>query len=399
MAQPLFRRCFRLMYTVRKFDLPCSKKIVVQNQGCSYSSKRPDKTDDLPLLFPQRVKNVRTRRTEPLASLRSLTPRHDSRKKERQQRRIESSRFLEEMRLVDEDVFTDSLAVENSVNTLGNPVELKENYMRALISTSKKIRFKTIEKKFFKKRKSLNLLTWRAKEQIRFLNRGDPETWTVQALADSFPVSEESIVKILKSRVRLHRTEDIQRHDSDIQRNWSGILESFEDEDEAVSKMLYLGFFSSDNESLILNANGRLDLPFPMKKNDGVKGPFSDIVKDCWAESSVSDKSKQTGFITGGEMKTLSEVLTEVSEFFANGSFTPPRHWAAKPDVGNSAEDFMQQPGGHKPDSNVKIPNKLCVKGLSSQDSSKRKHLKQGIVYQDGNSIYNEDGEFLYRIP
>lgn len=43
-----------------------------------------------------------------------------------------------------------------------------------------------------------NLLTWAARAQIKYLNESDPENWTPKILAQSFPVTEDTILKILR---------------------------------------------------------------------------------------------------------------------------------------------------------------------------------------------------------
>lgn len=52
---------------------------------------------------------------------------------------------------------------------------------------------KIIEKKYFKKPKEPNLLTWTAKEQLKYLNSMDPGLWTPEKLAESFPISVEGV--------------------------------------------------------------------------------------------------------------------------------------------------------------------------------------------------------------
>ena len=84
----------------------------------------------------------------------------------------------------------------------------------------KKIMHKMIERKYYKKPQEVCLLTWDAKEQIRFLNNEYPDEWTVDRLAESFPTSREGIIKILKSRFQPKSLAEIVKHDERVHRNW-----------------------------------------------------------------------------------------------------------------------------------------------------------------------------------
>lgn len=70
-----------------------------------------------------------------------------------------------------------------------------------------------------------NLLTWKAKEQIFQLRQSDPETWTPEQLAESFPISIEGVKRLLKSKWPPAPTGDdeeevIRRHDDEVRRRW-----------------------------------------------------------------------------------------------------------------------------------------------------------------------------------
>lgn len=56
------------------------------------------------------------------------------------------------------------------------------------------LRHRIVKDKYFKENMP-NLLTWSEKEQIRHLAATEPDEWTPQKLAESFPVTEQ-IVKV-----------------------------------------------------------------------------------------------------------------------------------------------------------------------------------------------------------
>ncbi|XP_076105097.1 uncharacterized protein LOC143073434 isoform X2 [Mytilus galloprovincialis] len=76
-----------------------------------------------------------------------------------------------------------------------------------------KLKKKIIERKYFKKTPEKNVLTWQAKEQMRYLNQEYPEEWTVDKLIESFPVSREGVIGILKSTYIPSDEREIRKHD------------------------------------------------------------------------------------------------------------------------------------------------------------------------------------------
>lgn len=50
---------------------------------------------------------------------------------------------------------------------------------------------KNIERKHFKPEQESNLMTWAAKEQLRYLYKEYPNEWPVERLAKAFPISVE----------------------------------------------------------------------------------------------------------------------------------------------------------------------------------------------------------------
>jgi len=57
------------------------------------------------------------------------------------------------------------------------------------------------------------VLTWSAKEQIRYLNAEYPDEWTPERLADSFPVSVDGVRRILRSTFVPRTSKEIDNHD------------------------------------------------------------------------------------------------------------------------------------------------------------------------------------------
>lgn len=161
-----------------------------------------------------------------------------------------------------------------------------------------------IKKKMFKKPNE-KLLTWAAKEQIRFLNSEYPEEWPVDRLAESFPVSRDSIISILKSRYIPRNDAEIIRHDERVHKHWQMLKKLGKENgkgdggpiDPALNYLL-----ESKKMKLLLHAGGHQSLPMPKQFRTQVRlaglenkiikpGPFSKIVLSY--EQKVAEKSEK----------------------------------------------------------------------------------------------------------
>lgn len=81
-----------------------------------------------------------------------------------------------------------------------------------------KFRREKLYRKHFKdlQPQEVSLLTYAEKENIRYLHESNPDHWTPEKLAESFPISAEGAAKLLKSGFRAHRPEDVIRHDEKV---------------------------------------------------------------------------------------------------------------------------------------------------------------------------------------
>lgn len=163
------------------------------------------------------------------------------------------------------------------------------NFNQAILSEEEKLKqktkFKVIERKYFKKSQEINLLTWDAKEQIRFLSNEYPDEWTVDRLSESFPVSRDGVVKLLKSQFRPKSLEEVVKHDRRVQKNWKQLKEGKR------KGMLAGGPIISRYEEILKNAAGNPSLPMPdlnrlllssgkTRTRHDKPGAFLSIVKD-----------------------------------------------------------------------------------------------------------------------
>ena len=195
-------------------------------------------------------------------------------------------------------------------------------YYRAAKSAKRTLIHKIIERKYFKKPQETNLLTWEAKEQIRFLSREYPEEWTVERLAESFPCSEYGVIKILKSKFVPRNLDEIRRHDDRVKKNWLALQTGDGPQGPIVTK--YQQLIGEGKFALLKNAAGIKHLPMPgvralLSQGPEKKGPpgvFESIVKDYVdkkkrLESKAEVAARQEG---GIEVQVLLDSIAKSSK-------------------------------------------------------------------------------------
>ncbi|CAL4073834.1 unnamed protein product, partial [Meganyctiphanes norvegica] len=108
---------------------------------------------------------------------------------------------------------------EISLENFGDLGDMSE---RDILKYGELVRRKTIEHKYFKEKgpSEPNLLTWAMKQQLYYLNATDPDYWTPQTLALSFPISPEGAKKLLKNKRALKSEVEISKHDQTVVSRW-----------------------------------------------------------------------------------------------------------------------------------------------------------------------------------
>lgn len=151
------------------------------------------------------------------------------------------------------------------------------------------LKFHVIKNKYFKDQKMPNFLTWAEKEQIRELHKSEPDEWTPERLAESFPAVEEVIVKILKSKWTPANMKRVQRHDESVRKNWE-LFKANEIKDLDPVVVEHLKKFSNRNFDSTQNAYTQIkDDPFQFKFPEPKSKEFLHIITSC----KQNDKSKQ----------------------------------------------------------------------------------------------------------
>jgi len=115
--------------------------------------------------------------------------------------------------------FPELTSKELNYSSLTNAA-IRDNVVADVKRQQKKLLRQILHKKMMKKEQEPNLLTWDAKQQIRFLNNEDSEYWDPQRLSESFPISRDGVIRILKSKYKLGSVEEIVKHDQIVSERW-----------------------------------------------------------------------------------------------------------------------------------------------------------------------------------
>ena len=170
----------------------------------------------------------------------------------------------------------------------------------------------------------MNLLTWSAKEQIRYLRQEFPDEWTVERIAKSFPVTAEGVVKLLKSKYSPENQPEIIKHDKRVKSN---LLKLSDGKNSSLAqqynKMLTDGVIGS-----LENATGNVTIPTEkqritqclpdrnddhhMKRREQKKtGLFESIVKNyCEKKNTGSSFTKLEDFNQPNGEKMPTEITS-----------------------------------------------------------------------------------------
>lgn len=140
-----------------------------------------------------------------------------------------------------------------------------EMLMRDFRRQQARLRQQILEKKYFKKPLETNLLTWEAKEQIRYLNREFPEEWTPEALAETFPVSSEGVINILKGSYKPRTEEEVVKHNCRVVAHWKELRNLLSAGGHTSDAAKFSHVLDSGKLPLMKNADGATHLPVPIK--------------------------------------------------------------------------------------------------------------------------------------
>ena len=164
-----------------------------------------------------------------------------------------------------------------------------------------RVLYHIVRRKYFKPEQEANLLTWDAKEQIRYLHTEEPDVWTPEKIAQSFPISVDGVKRFLKNDYTPQNLDEVMKHDRRVQKRWRA-LQAGGGTDGGPLKLRYEELVAT---GLVQHAGGNAALPMPARdkllplftppwRQPGRQpGLFESIVKDYSDKKSAVDRQQQ----------------------------------------------------------------------------------------------------------
>ncbi|XP_045500968.1 uncharacterized protein LOC123698404 [Colias croceus] len=308
--------------------------------------------------------------------------------------------------------------IEQSESSFYNVGEAYNEHLNETLIGKHELRHHIVKEKYFKENMP-NLLTWSEKEQIRHLATTMPDEWTPQRIAESFPVTEAVVKKLLKFPWKPASEQRIARHDASAMRNWRELKEGSLDIPEKL-RQHFLKF--SERSIPPLNKSSiKIDLTQEEKI-----GEFESIIKKCAShdanrndknehenqqmESDTATKNQETQN-TDKKRLTLDELANKIKNRLEQGqnvdmpdkiildsiSHVPE----PKPDVKRDIELFSTSNEQQELTQFKADDNKLEVVSGSNYPERIRipkKAYKKDATYKVNDCFYDHDGRFLYRV-
>ncbi|XP_023308470.2 uncharacterized protein LOC111690250 [Lucilia cuprina] len=300
-----------------------------------------------------------------------------------------------------------------------------------------KIRQRIIERKYFKKDQLPNLLTYAEKEQIKFLHSSDKEEWTVEKLSESFPASAETICKILKSNWSPLSSKRILSHDTSVFRNWERFkkgeyngkissdmyehLKKFVDREPNINilhdptksfqKMQWQKPKSNEFSSIISSLRPKTNDQVNTKAlTDGKAKEKSGTIGSSESDSYLLGEIQNKKPITIHQLKS-----SHLSDKSLQDNSKSLDQLAAQKLKNSSGTGIIKEKGitsntiaafdyTEKFVSNEVVINEVDKKRYGMSTTKERIHIprklwRKGATYRANDCYYDDDGEFLYRVP
>lgn len=303
-------------------------------------------------------------------------------------------------------------------------------HKQEIIAEKERIKHRTVQAKYFKTQQ-LNFLTWAEKEQMRKLHAADPEEWCVEKLADCFPVDCETAAKIVRARWVPRDDVKIRKHDEGVRQAWLNFARGqVGDIDPALAD--HLKKFSGRSLQTNVFRSQVTAVSAPIQTTQ--KEDFIKIITSCKKykrstsvqpesvdsiQLSEIPKSKEDTFLLSKINRNNKPVMfrdlnianeessnnpkRNVHNPFVNprganaddssDPQTPPRHLA------QNAQDFVPKYEVTTVQPSETEFRKLTMVAIRDHIKIPKKLWKEGATYKLNDCYYDDDGEFLYRVP
>ncbi|PSN46816.1 hypothetical protein C0J52_11197 [Blattella germanica] len=316
-----------------------------------------------------------------------------------------------------EDMESDFMGVE----------EMDRMYERETIEHKQRVQLKMVGQKYFKSPHGPSLLTWAEKEQIKHLHQSDPDKWNIEKLAQSFPATEEIVKKILKSNWHPSEATRILKHDQTVAKNWE-LLRNGKLEIDPHLKQHLMQF--TDRK---MNVQNVPDLVFEEKwQPRPTKNEFGSIIesyKRMKAKNTETELKKLEVVQQNNKPRGETYVIGGEESYSPHGRVTLEKYRErvqTAVDRGNDPSDgtklMLKQRGTNSHGNEYAVTelkdidvSRSSVPSTDSQSSNEKgmlvseypperikvpkKTWNRRTTYKLGDSYYDYDGSFLYRVP
>ncbi|XP_045776033.1 uncharacterized protein LOC123874594 [Maniola jurtina] len=305
--------------------------------------------------------------------------------------------------------------MEQSESSFYDAGEAYNAHLKETLIGKHHLKHHIVKDKYFRENMP-NLLTWSEKEQIRHLAATQPDEWTPQRIAESFPVTEPVVKKLLKYPWKPATEERITRHDASAMRNWRELKEGTLDIPDDL-RAHFLKF--SERKIPPLNKKSvKIDI------SQEKMGEFEQIVQRCAIneennhnteqfEEEPSDSNMESK-ITKKDWKrvTLDELASTIKNRLDKGKNvdvpdkmimdtvnTLPSKTENAQEISKEIELF----GETKEEKGLiksKEEDNEIVAGTNYPERIRipKKAYQRGATYKVNDCFYDYDGRFLYRV-
>ncbi|KAJ8956221.1 hypothetical protein NQ314_006754 [Rhamnusium bicolor] len=338
---------------------------------------------------------------------------------QRRKKILNSNQELEEMEL--DDLESDFMNLHKT----------HREHVKELYAMQEKEKFHIIKQKYFKD-KFPNFLTWHDKEQIRYLHSTDPEEWTIDKLSEGFPALPE----VIRSKWTKNQSK-IANHDMSVQKNWemykkgqfSDLPKDLVDHlNKFTNRSINLKPFEVPESKKIVEVNSKkigtefseIITSYEKLKNSNksqdtseeinvnINKKFLQIADDKDTYFASDKKCKKKKLVTLNQLQSKieekalgGEDLSEDDKLLLSGlkqrSESVSLVELKRDDITDIAKNKYETSSGKaltkKTESDyghLIYPERITIPAV---------HRKRGYTYKLNDCYYDDDGEFLYRVP
>ncbi|CAD0202245.1 unnamed protein product [Chrysodeixis includens] len=312
--------------------------------------------------------------------------------------------------------------IESSESDFFNVGQAYDDHMNETLMGKYELRHRIVRDKYFKENMP-NLLTWSEKEQIRHLASTEPDEWTPEKIAESFPVTAPVVKKLLKYPWKPATAERIARHDASVMRNWKELKEGSPNIPPEIRKH----FLKFSNRSIPPLKQESIKIDITPGRRD--LGEFERIVRKCAEkETETTPNNNENTLVklnagaSEGDDKfiqskkrdpkivTLEELTMKIKKRLDKGSKVDINDQmiagsvntgkkAVSVNIENELEVFNDQ---YEESGVVEFKNKaddpMEVMNYPERIRIPKKAYKKGATYKVNDCFYDHDGKFLYRV-